>query len=102
MAVLEERQRIGMELHDGAIQSLYGVGLLLEDAAVRLETEPEEAKGALARGVDRLNAAIAELRGFMLGLRQKAVTPDPPLTESLPRLAERAGGNALIRVSVSA
>jgi len=101
MAVLEERQRIGMELHDGAIQSLYGVGLLLEDAAVRLETEPEEAKAALARVVDRLNAAIADLRGFMLGLRQKAVTPDLPLTESLPRLAERTGENALIDVSVS-
>src|SRR3989442_12756000 len=96
MAVLEERQRIGMELHDGAIQSLYGVGLLLEDAAVRLETEPEEAEAALARVVNRLNAASAGLRGFMLGLRQKGVTPELPLTEALPRRRERARDDALL------
>ena len=37
----------------------------------------------------------------MLGLRQKAVTPDLPLTESLPQLAERTGENALLDVTVS-
>ncbi|MGE5250579.1 MAG: GAF domain-containing protein, partial [Bacteroidota bacterium] len=30
LAVLEERERIGMDLHDGIIQSIYGVGLALE------------------------------------------------------------------------
>jgi GAF domain-containing protein len=32
LAVLEERERIGMDLHDGIIQSIYGVGLSLEGA----------------------------------------------------------------------
>ena len=32
LAVLEERERIGMDLHDGVIQSIYAVGLTLEHA----------------------------------------------------------------------
>jgi len=30
VTILEERERIGMDLHDGIIQSIYGVGLALE------------------------------------------------------------------------
>src|SRR3954470_17971993 len=33
LALLEERERIAMDLHDGAIQSVYAVGLRLEAAA---------------------------------------------------------------------
>ena len=33
LAVLEERERIGMDLHDGIIQSIYAVGLTLEFGA---------------------------------------------------------------------
>ncbi len=32
LAILEERERIGMDLHDGIIQSIYAVGLTLEHA----------------------------------------------------------------------
>jgi len=39
VSVDEERHRIGMELHDGVIQSLYGVSLQLEDAAERVASE---------------------------------------------------------------
>src|SRR5688500_18186990 len=31
LAVLKERERIGMDLHDGIIQSIYGVGLFVEN-----------------------------------------------------------------------
>ena len=31
LAVVEERERIGRDLHDGIIQSIYGVALSLED-----------------------------------------------------------------------
>jgi signal transduction histidine kinase len=99
VSVLEERQRIRMDLHDGVMQSLYGVGLLLEDVAERLDAEPAHAKVQLWRSVDRLNAAIADLRGYVLGLRQVQAS-DQPLTESLPLLAEQARSNALIDVDV--
>ena len=38
LAVLEERERIGMDLHDGIIQSIYAVGLTLEH--VTYDPEP--------------------------------------------------------------
>ena len=93
VSVLEERHRIGMDLHDGAIQSLYGLGLLLEDAAERIEREPAAAREVILRGVDRLNAAIADLRSYVLGLRPVRGS-DRPLTESLSNLAEQARSQA--------
>lgn len=100
VSILEERHRIGMDLHDGAIQSLYGFGLLLEDAAARIEREPAAAREVVLRAVDRLNAAIADLRSYVLGLRPVRGS-DRPLTESLPTLAEQARSNALLDVEVA-
>jgi len=99
VSVLEERQRIRMDLHDGVMQSLYGIGLLLEDVADRLEVEPADSKAQLLRAVDRLNAAIADLRGYVLGLKPIEAS-DQPLVESLALLAEQARSNALLDVSV--
>lgn len=99
VSVLEERNRIRMDLHDGVMQALYGVSLLLEDVADRVAEEPEHAKAQLARAVDRLNAAIADLRGYVLGLRPVQAT-EQPLSESLALLAEQARSNALIDVDV--
>ena len=99
VSVLEERHRIRMDLHDGVMQSLYGVGLLLEDVAERVGEEPEYAKTQLGRAVDRLNAAIADLRGYVLGLRPVQAS-DQPLAEALALLADQARSNALIDVDV--
>ena len=46
LAVLEERERIGMDLHDGIIQSIYGVGLSLEGALHSFEEDPDGCKDA--------------------------------------------------------
>jgi signal transduction histidine kinase len=99
VSVVEERHRIRMDLHDGVMQSLYGVGLLLEDVAERLSEDPERSKAQLMRSVDRLNAAIADLRGYVLGLRPIAAS-DLSLEESLSLLADQARSNALIDVEV--
>jgi signal transduction histidine kinase len=99
MSVLEERHRIGMDLHDGAIQSLYALGLLIEGASEEVERAPSEARAQLERAVDRLNAAIADLRGYVLGLRPIGGS-DRPLRESLPTLAQHIATNALLDVDV--
>ncbi len=41
LAVLEERERIGMDLHDGIIQSIYAVGLTLEHARLLINESPD-------------------------------------------------------------
>src|SRR6185503_14564890 len=48
---------------------------------------------------DRLNAAIADLRGYVLGLKPIEAS-DRPLGESLALLAEQARSNALLDVEV--
>jgi signal transduction histidine kinase len=99
ISVLEERQRIGMDLHDGAMQSLYGVGLLLEDAGERAATEPDAARRVIERAVDLLNGTIAELRRYVMGLRPIRGA-ERPLSESLPHLASQLGQQALLDVRV--
>jgi len=95
----EERQRIRMDLHDGVMQSLYGVELLLDDAAERVAAEPEAVKEQLRRSVDRLNAAIADLRGYVRGL-QPAEAGERGIESSLQELAEQTRASARIGVSV--
>lgn len=99
MSALEERHRIGMDLHDGAIQSLYGLGLIIEGAADQIDGEPTKARAALGRAVDRLNVAIADLRSYVLGLRPIRGS-DRPLGESLPTLARQIATNALLEVDL--
>lgn len=99
ISALEERHRIGMDLHDGAIQSLYGLGLLIEGATEQIKDEPVQARAALVRAVDRLNVAIADLRGYVLGLRPIRGS-DLPLSSSLPTLAQQTAVNALLDVEV--
>ncbi len=98
ISVLEERQRIGMDLHDGAMQSLYGVGLLLEDASERLP-EGVGSRGTIDRAVELLNGTIADMRRYVMGLRPIRGA-ERPLSESLPTLATQIGDQARLHVTI--
>ena len=69
LAVLEERQRFGMDLHDGVIQSIYAVGLMLEDIQRRVKTDPESATEGISNSIRSLNTAISDIRNYILDLR---------------------------------
>jgi signal transduction histidine kinase len=71
LAVLEERDRIGMDLHDGIIQSIYGVGLALEGAKLTLDEDPQSAKERIRHSIDGLNEAIRDIRAYILDLRPR-------------------------------
>jgi signal transduction histidine kinase len=68
-AIVQERDRIGRDLHDGIIQSLYGVTLSLEDVPDMMGPSPAEAEGRVEAAIDSLQASIRELRNFIYGLR---------------------------------
>lgn len=71
---LQDKIRLGRNLHDGLVQTLYATGLVLETAAQRLTaspSDPPEAARLLDRAKATLNAAIREARGTIGGL-----TPD--------------------------
>jgi signal transduction histidine kinase len=71
LAVVEERERISRDLHDGIIQAIYGVALSLEDVPSMMTTDPAEASARVDHAIDSLNLAIREIRNFILGLRSE-------------------------------
>lgn len=71
LAVLEERDRIGMDLHDGIIQSIYGVGLALEGVRLTLNEDPQSAKERINHAINGLNQAIRDIRSYILDLRPR-------------------------------
>lgn len=101
LALLEERERIGMDLHDGVIQSIYAIGLGLEDAVERMEDEPETARQALDRSIDGLNTVIRDIRNYIFDLRpQIAETGD--LKRALSELVEEIKVNFLLNAAFEA
>lgn len=94
LAVLQERERIGQDLHDGIIQALYGVGLFLEDVPELMETDRPEAEARVDRAIDSIHESIRDIRSFIFGLRDEATAEDS-LAEGLRRLgAELARGSS--------
>ncbi len=68
-ALVSERERIGRELHDGIIQSIYAAGLMLESARHNILTRPEEARNQLTRAIKSLNQTIQDIRRYIFDLR---------------------------------
>ncbi len=85
LAILEERERIGMDLHDGIIQSIYGVGLTLENARALLDEQPKEAEERLNKAMDGLNRTIRDIRSYILDLKPRQLFGEG-LLEGLNRL----------------
>jgi signal transduction histidine kinase len=99
LAVVDERERIGRDLHDGIIQTLYSVSLSLEDVPEIMLTDASEALARVDRAIDTLNAAISDLREFVVGLRPQQVdTTD--VGGLLAALAEQVRQNQVFHVTV--
>jgi signal transduction histidine kinase len=67
--ILDERQRIYRNLHDGIVQSIYGVGLGLENISFLIEEDPEKAKAEIKGNLNKLNEVIVDLRDYIMGLK---------------------------------
>jgi len=97
LAVIEERDRIGKDLHDGIIQSMYAVSLSLEDMPEIMEEDPAEARARVDRAIDSLQDTIRDLRGFIFGLRPELVDRTD-LVGLLVALTEQLHQNGLVEV----
>ena len=77
LSVIEERQRIGMDLHDGIIQSIYAVGLKLELLTAQVvDGEYDNAAAQLTSAMEALNATIHDIRAYILDLRPRRFQGD--------------------------
>jgi len=99
LAIIEERSRIGMDLHDGVIQSIYAVGLTLESAQMILKEKPDAARELLSQSIGGLNDAIRDIRNFILDLRPRRFDGD--LQAGVARLVREFQANAMIEVDVA-
>ncbi len=100
LAVLEERERIGMDLHDGVIQSIYAVGLTLEHARLLLEEDPDQARTRINQSIEDLNSTIRDLRAFIMDMRPRQLFEEN-LMDGLQRLVKEFQVNSLLEASLS-
>jgi signal transduction histidine kinase len=99
VAILEERERIGMDLHDGVIQSIYAVGLSLELSKLVLDENPYEARSHITAAIQGLDATIRDIRSYIMDLQPGRIQ-DEALTEALARLVREFRANTLVQISL--
>jgi signal transduction histidine kinase len=71
LELIEDRERIGRDLHDTVIQRLFATGLGLQALARRVEDRPEVAT-RLAQAVDDVDATVKEIRSTIFALQAPA------------------------------
>ena len=100
LAVLQERERIAQDLHDGSIQSLYAVSLALEDTEELMAIDFEQATDRIDRAIESIHGTIKEIRDFIMGLDPDARTA-VDLLSGLAALTDEFERSTLIEVELS-
>ena len=99
LAIVDERERISKDLHDGIIQNLYAVGLSLEDVPELVRTEPEEVERRVERAIDSLHLTIRDIRNFIFGLRPELLS-GMTLINGLVAIVEESRHNSMIDIEL--
>lgn len=73
LAVLEERERISKELHDGVTQSIYSVGLSLQGSLTLLKRDPAKAGERVDAAIAELDNVVSDVRSYIFELQPKTV-----------------------------
>jgi signal transduction histidine kinase len=81
--VVEERERIARELHDGMIQSLFAVSLQLQATASHADLST---RGPIEDAVLEIDRSVRDLRAYIFGLHP-VVSGNGHLTEAVEGLA---------------
>ena len=71
--LLEDRTRIGRDLHDSVLQSLYAIGLNIGTAHRRRSNQPADAKESDDQTIQQINQLIQEVRGMIRELESGRV-----------------------------
>jgi two-component system, NarL family, sensor kinase len=96
----DERRRIALFLHDGPVQNLAGIALMLDAAIHSVETgQLDDAKSVLASALMRQRATIRELRDLSFAL-EPVVLRDQGFGPALRALGEQIGTMNSLRVDL--
>jgi len=101
LAIIEERDRIAMELHDGIIQAIYAVGIKLELTRITLVKSPE-VDAQIVSATHDLNRVIEDLRRYIQDLKV-GINYSVSLQEQCQEIAEgfRSVSDARLVMEVS-
>jgi signal transduction histidine kinase len=99
LAVLEDRERIAKELHDGVVQSLFAVGMSLQ--ATEAVAQSGAVSARLEAAVEDVDRVIRDLRNYIFGLGPGG-RADVEVKRALGDLVEeyRRGTDVAIRLDV--
>jgi signal transduction histidine kinase len=99
----DERQRLARELHDSALQALYGIAMAAQAARRTADGIPESDRliEALDYIVDQSEAALVELRSLIFGLRPESVAEEG-LVAGLRRLTAAVAARHKLHVEMVA
>ncbi len=99
LTIVEERERIGRDLHDQIIQRLYGITLSLDDVPEIVTEDAALARQRIEDAIEALTATIQEIRTFVFGLRPVELG-ERGLVGALEQLAGELNRNVGLEVSV--
>lgn len=96
----DERRRLALMLHDGAVQALAGIALMLDavDHAIA-DSRPEDARHVLSTALGQLRTTIQSLRDLSFNIEPVALR-DQGFEPAVRALAERVGLDREVRVDV--
>lgn len=99
LAILEERERIGRDLHDGIIQSIYATGLILDFLRPLIEEDPETALDRLDHAIKDLNEIMKDIRAYIMDLQPSRIQSND-LSASLQEIAREFRVNSLVEIDL--
>jgi signal transduction histidine kinase len=97
-ALLEERNRIALELHDGVQQILFSIGIQAESQLMR--TIDEELKEKLITVRDLAQRGIMEIRNTVLSLKNERKEAEWVLEDAVAAVAKEIFGGRSIPVEI--
>jgi signal transduction histidine kinase len=96
----DERRRIALFLHDGPVQNLSGIALMLDAALHSIaEGRLEDATDVIARALERQRLTVRELRDLSFAL-EPVVLRDQGFGAALRELASQVGGANELRIDL--
>jgi signal transduction histidine kinase len=96
----DERRRLALFLHDGPVQNLSGIALMLDAALHSIETgKLDDARNVLSSALERQRTTIRELRDLSFAL-EPVVLRDQGFAPAMQALAEQIGTVNQIRIDL--